>query len=782
MIHATAERNQDTANSLPLSSRLAKPSLHTRRSLLQSSSASSDGRLAIQPVQMRAASASSKPAATPTAIHTAAERATSGPGHSLPHQTTIQWSFGRHDLTSVKAHTGPAARSGTQSMNAEAFTRGSHIAFATQPSLYLAAHEAAHVVQQRAGVSLPTGVGQKGDRYEQHADQVAQRVVRGQSSESLLDSYGSAQQSSSGQAQTVQRFESEEHQHLGDVATGGRKYDLANPAAHPGDKFELTHGDIVALTGDVFPSDELFRLAAIPGNRGQMVGTRDEVIWGLKDPKIWEMRAGSTGPGPYTGKNDPRFEKGGIWGDWDFSKDVKDKVLERYQKLAADNASHFAAPKGRDAVGDPVRTPKSAGGNYRSLHEFAVREAYKAGVASSPSAGHAGPIMGPSVDMALAREASAQHFLTDAFSAGHLRTPITLIRDYWGSKYPLFWYNLRHKIALDTAIELTSGTPITNHYAYDSILESVEAMAPTLPAITLGDLLAKVFHDVDNEQGVKIEGGGKVFGDAHLDTATENLAVAAIKAGNRDINKAYTLGTQMGLPVSDVDLFGQVQLQTGGTGGQFVPETLMPKPDASEPPQNWKAADINALWDQKLLGNKGDSVGDAITKTVRTGAIADNLKGLAEKFPEKKLVLHPRKAYLKGFVAKIQHDPKAGVLDIINWAPHDMWTGNAPRDMAADLAKKGAAGDPKDNLTNMTMEARVKLVHGLISDGGAQDQSMLLKVFASITRSERATLYQLIEGHPWTGDFQRHFGSRDDLYKVMDGKNVDRLQNLINGK
>jgi hypothetical protein len=45
------------------------------------------------------------------------------------------------------------------------------------------------VVQQRAGVQLKGGVGEVGDRYERHADDVADRVVQGKSAESLLDQF-----------------------------------------------------------------------------------------------------------------------------------------------------------------------------------------------------------------------------------------------------------------------------------------------------------------------------------------------------------------------------------------------------------------------------------------------------------------------------------------------------------------------------------------------------------------------------------------------------------------
>ena len=60
------------------------------------------------------------------------------------------------------------------------------MAFGGAPDLRTAAHEAAHVVQQRGGVQLSAGVGKTGDVYERHADAVADRVVQGRSAEDLL--------------------------------------------------------------------------------------------------------------------------------------------------------------------------------------------------------------------------------------------------------------------------------------------------------------------------------------------------------------------------------------------------------------------------------------------------------------------------------------------------------------------------------------------------------------------------------------------------------------------
>ena len=113
-------------------------------------------------------------------------------GQVLPFLQTIQHSFGRHDLSDVRVRLNGAATAEARSLGAEAFTRGSEVTFARSPSLHTAAHEAAHVVQQRSGVDLPGGIGRERDRYEQHADEVADRVVRGQSSEALLDAHPDA--------------------------------------------------------------------------------------------------------------------------------------------------------------------------------------------------------------------------------------------------------------------------------------------------------------------------------------------------------------------------------------------------------------------------------------------------------------------------------------------------------------------------------------------------------------------------------------------------------------
>ncbi|HEX3479088.1 MAG TPA: DUF4157 domain-containing protein [Kofleriaceae bacterium] len=125
-------------------------------------------------------------------VHATAAAGTAGSGGQLPHLDRIQQAFGRHDVSGVRAHTDAAAAGANAAMGAQAYARGNDVAFGGAPDLHTAAHEAAHVVQQRAGVHLKGGVGEHGDAYERHADAVADTVVTGGSAEALLSTMAGA--------------------------------------------------------------------------------------------------------------------------------------------------------------------------------------------------------------------------------------------------------------------------------------------------------------------------------------------------------------------------------------------------------------------------------------------------------------------------------------------------------------------------------------------------------------------------------------------------------------
>lgn len=139
------------------------------------------------------------PASDASDVHRAAAAGVSGGGAPLPHGDRIQALFGpAHDVSGIRAHVGGAAAEASESIGATAYATGNQVAFRDQPDLHTAAHEAAHVVQQRGGVQLKDGVGASGDRHEQHADAVADRVVRGEPAGDLLASYASGGTGSAG--------------------------------------------------------------------------------------------------------------------------------------------------------------------------------------------------------------------------------------------------------------------------------------------------------------------------------------------------------------------------------------------------------------------------------------------------------------------------------------------------------------------------------------------------------------------------------------------------------
>ncbi len=116
-----------------------------------------------------------------------AERGVAGAGTALPFRDQIQAAFGHHDVSSIQSYTSEPAVDAAAQLGAAAYATGNRVAFGRAPDLHTAAHEAAHVIQQRQGVSLRSGIGEHGDAYEQHADAVADAVVAGRSAEALLD-------------------------------------------------------------------------------------------------------------------------------------------------------------------------------------------------------------------------------------------------------------------------------------------------------------------------------------------------------------------------------------------------------------------------------------------------------------------------------------------------------------------------------------------------------------------------------------------------------------------
>lgn len=569
----------------------------------------------------------------------------------------------------------------------------------------------------------------------------------------------------------VQRFVSTEHKLLGDQPTGGRG---VLPIRLADRQVTLTQGDVVALAGDWFTPDEhpvngLFRLATIQGKGGGGVGTSDEIVYAIQHFRTEEHQA-----------PDPRFA--GITA----SEAVRTKVEDRYRNLAAANAGHFVAPRGRGPDGQPLPSgpgEPSAVSNYRSLHEEAMRRGFALGRS------------GGAVTPAIAREAAAQHFLTDSFSAGHLRTPAGAIRDFWLQKYPLFWFNLKNKIALDTASELNRqetdlATVIgTVQMMYEDIITEINTVTATYPQVSFGDLMTKVFHDYDNLVGLDV-GGGRVFGDDTFlkhpelltrgDNVTAELAHAAVLAGNADVETAHQLGAEPSHPADDASVFAAVRARTGMTGVQYKPESIVPTPTDANRPQQWQAPNFETLWDQAVEEGGSYTVGDMIQFELTPGSeIHGQLLALGESFPEEKdaaaSTVHPRQAYLNGFLAPMVANPLRGMLEILHWSPSQGDLRSVDRDDVAMIT----AGQLSDTeLAGMTTPARVEYVRQLIDGSCAADEErMVVRIFETAAPAERPEIYRLVEGHAWTGNWiEGVFVDDDEIYNAIDDN--DRLEHL----
>ena len=113
-----------------------------------------------------------------------------GPGRPLTHLDALQQAFGHHDVSAMREHAGPVTGAALDRLEADGYTSNGRMAFADTPDLHTQAHEAAHGIQQAAlgnSMALEGGIGKAGDRYERHAEEVADAVVAGRDAQPLLD-------------------------------------------------------------------------------------------------------------------------------------------------------------------------------------------------------------------------------------------------------------------------------------------------------------------------------------------------------------------------------------------------------------------------------------------------------------------------------------------------------------------------------------------------------------------------------------------------------------------
>ena len=395
---------------------------------------------------------------------------------------------------------------------------------------------------------------------------------------------------------TIQRFAELEHKAIGDKAVDNVQFRISPIGKLHMNDVNMTYGDLVAM-GDYFSSpDEIASLAATPGKTRNTIG---EVYYALfvsvrgQDEK------------PLMGKM--------------FDKTAKEAVNERFYRLAAGNISHFPNPRSGDIDMDP-RTkaqrhdragPVGEPATYRDGHERAVRRAVELGKAGKPIGG------------ALAIDAFYSHFLTDAFSAGHLRTPRVTVTRYWHKKVPDFYQRFLNWLGDTVAFWVShNGGQLEQAAPRGTVRkgarQAVKDALTTMPAMTFGDVVGLAVHDYDSERGVVVRIAGKkmrMVGDGHLldpegddDPATVkaaeqtmDIAVKAVQSSERDIDRAYA----MGAAGSDLDAVLAALTREGK--GLYLAERLVPVPvpdnelSAADKALTWAFDDVEDLFKDKRM-------------------------------------------------------------------------------------------------------------------------------------------------------------------------------------
>ena len=533
------------------------------------------GRGAVTPVQAKAQQASE---AGHGDVHAAAQQGIASPGGSLPFLDQIQRSFGRHDVGGVRAHQGEQATAGATAMGAVAFATGNHVAFAGSPSLHTAAHEAAHVVQQREGVHLRSGVGQVGDSYEQHADQVAELVVKGQSAEALL---GTPAAGGGGHGGAVQRYEAGEHAKTGDTQDQLKKayapiqYTVLNDDTLESiaGKFKISVAELKEANPDKLkklpvkgaakktvegfsPGDQV----AVPQKLNEMA--RDAV----KDPSIKITvngvvldygaviaMGGDLFRTPEELAAAPPEELKAIAALIAEEKQTGTPVSTarwqaatkgRFLDLAAKNEAHFA-PSNAAFVASSGKSTGDHKQSWEDNHHKAV-DASRAG----------------DKDKALLTNAFGDHFLTDAFSAGHLFNKRDVMekfnnqlptqgkgadREFTKDSTKFFDAIATTVFVGDVATEFSRYETFETHYGFHPNINSASRFSALLQGVhlerpeLLESAVAKGVHDKLNTRpgGLAVENplGDKwpLSGDNTLNAQTLAVAQRAVAQSQQNV-------------------------------------------------------------------------------------------------------------------------------------------------------------------------------------------------------------------------------------------------------
>lgn len=359
---------------------------------------------------------------------------------------------------------------------------------------------------------------------------------------------------------TIRRFGSDEHRRMGDTAVGGNVLVTAYGS--------FSFGEMIAMAGDYFQSLEEIASLAESGVRSDKEQI-DYVLW----------KVNSTRPQPQV------------------SQTAIDAVNERYNRLAARNESHFSTGS---SPGNSNRERYIAG------HLQAIQDAYAEG---------SNPLIIRRWTWE-AREAFSQHFLTDAFSAGHVRTQRGSIQGYWNGMFPNFTDNMITMISCYMASHINARDTIGNFVTVDFLTGQIAPVVrnmggSTLTSFSIGDLISKVLHDADNAGLDVVSPRGpagtttpspfkwRAVGDDHLFAPAGTAASTAQQQTQQMMSEAMRLSHDEGVQARAAGQSSDTAARTRLLNqANFRALALLPAEDTTSttnPVYAWRSPTLNTL-------------------------------------------------------------------------------------------------------------------------------------------------------------------------------------------
>ena len=304
------------------------------------------------------------------------------------------------------------------------------------------------------------------------------------------------------------RFEGPEHAELGDVT--GDTVDLGNGVV-------LTWGQVVAIAGDEYENlDDLRNDATTPTGRAHI-----RLL--LEHAQV---------PGSVAATLPPPTDA------------QRDAYMRTYLQIMLGNVTHFAGG------GTAIET-------WRGHHDVALANALAAGLAGDPNG----------MQVAFAEEAFGEHFLTDSFAAGHVRTPRADITAHHVEEFAPrvadhFVASIRARVEAGVVAQIDEQSVMPDVAIRRKVHTEVgvmltqgiqglggQAELERMFGEALSGVIAGALHDTDGTQGVAVASEAhpepwRALGDGKLslDPITREQAELAIMAAREDLSVAYDIG------------------------------------------------------------------------------------------------------------------------------------------------------------------------------------------------------------------------------------------------